>query len=95
MSTQASSSSLRTTRGSSKPHCSSSIPGRGLSNGSGSTRHDERPSWDRATHRWEMPVVSSTRQISATSPSTTHAAGLNTAFTVTGQSSGVSSGLAG
>ena len=61
MITQRSSSGTKTTRASSKPHCSLSIPSAGASSGSGSIVQPSIPLLERATERCERPVRSSTR----------------------------------
>ena len=64
------SSSIHTTRASSKPHCSLSTPFSGASSGSVATRQPSTPFAERATVRCEMPVSVSTRTSRTVSPST-------------------------
>ena len=93
--TQRSSSGTKTTRASSKPHCSLSTPSAGASSGSGSTVQPSIPLLDRATERCERPVRSSTRASRTVVPLSCAAAGLNAALIGYGQSSAVRIGLAG
>ena len=79
---QRSSSATQTARGSSKPHCSLSIPLAGASSGSGSIDHAvEAVRRARDGRDARCPVRSSTRASSTVSPSTSAAAGLKTTLT--------------